>query len=1374
MAVGPTATYDFSPVLTAPVVRDIHRQYGRPQITLIPDTKTVSPFAPGISPQQVEDLKRWLVGDGTGKGRYRGQTAGEEYWESWKRAWDLWNNHYIEGRVSPVWIRGEYERIRKEMEVAREERRKRRPFSGFPAFRPHEKRICETIWSKDEPKISGKTFRKTGRSEIEPATATVAWPIPAHKIVNKRKGDVVDVYGEQPIPMEIVQRNRTIRKDRTIVNDWAQLISDRKNGTRATQADQTIKEPAETPDQVQSRLLSYNEVNTLRANGSRQTPDNEGENSNNIVQRPGMWLPVKEPSQTNDTKRLDKDDSVSVLTFQQVKTEVLERVYEWKEDAESSLDDDGDEAMAEADINMDASRTLQPLVSEEEPEIIIPLARTVVTPEGESGGFLPMRLLDRYPEPNDDEDVEWIDAIQNTLWRPRRVGEKTPRIEMDENFEDGSRETDLEYLGGVDCGRSPYPVLRPVTLYTEHGRPETKDAPQLYRKKKTWDGVTGTIFNTPTKPLERDESEDERTETMSALLGDVYRDYRQKYNTDIYPINIRRVKRVEPERQKTPLLDREEKILEFPWNKCPQDSKKLDPRDPWWITEEQEKLQNYPPRKFPPSWDGEQTHEDKLILPIEDEIWWEDYEDDNHGVFKYFVTNLHHESLIINGIEIKRGAIAGPLPPFARELTGNEYTDDAEWEEYKRAVPAVEPPAQVPYTVEQDPIFLESDDSGFSCGRSFVQPDYFASAKEELKWLRTKATPLKAAFAELEARPFIVPTGADFWPQCALGGQPQQEEALEITLQNREWIDWDVIKGVFFGRQKELIGKINAERNLRLMTKFSSEIKLGEKRRADADQEDPQPKRTRTDPAMKIIDLTTDSQTIIDQVRESHKVKGVKNFQSKVDAALRKETLVADRAIARKAKAAGVDKNAIADQYFKDLKKTQIEAMNRIVALDTRIGGSRLSLAAMPSQIDVDEIKIDWSKYTNQAPLPGCGAVQSRSEQERKTRDTVNKAADGSRLKKAERYKTNAADEKRADEEAKKKIQEERKKTEIELIAEMRNRTLIDAIKEREKQRIDQAQQAPLRPPPPLPSPTAAELAARAAAARAEAVRVLLAEPLPDPSFNVASIRADFNIDLSAAQDAFILQNEKWMKECEDIKDNLNSRIAADDNVRDILDFLTAAGYATRSAWIRAQIASPDRKSGCFGENWKAPPELPDAANEAPPGLIKRWPPPTDRFISVQIANNLAEARHAMRGGLQAALTARAELDAREEIDIVRERGYLTVDGYLHNLSTYAFTPDQMHEDLDDTAINRPPVPRPNATALETLRYETTVSIANAMQAEVTRKNEVRTAKRVAVAQKIYDANEFEVQAQALEQKRPAAVDITLVAPGRGGRSMDT
>ena len=116
----PPAFYDFSTFQHTPGVAAEIRKYGAHQIIDIPQTTIPSPLAPDLSPDTVAGLKQRLVGDGTLKEGFRGGSAGAEVWASWKRAWDLWNNHYIEGRVSPVWIREEYERLKKEMGDARE------------------------------------------------------------------------------------------------------------------------------------------------------------------------------------------------------------------------------------------------------------------------------------------------------------------------------------------------------------------------------------------------------------------------------------------------------------------------------------------------------------------------------------------------------------------------------------------------------------------------------------------------------------------------------------------------------------------------------------------------------------------------------------------------------------------------------------------------------------------------------------------------------------------------------------------------------------------------------------------------------------------------------------------------------------------------------------------------------------------------------------------------------------------------------------------------------------------------------------------------------------------------------------------------------
>lgn len=105
--------YDFKPFLSAPAVLERARETGGDIRPLhIPGSRIPSPLARHISPDHLIELKAFLVGSGPKTSSHAGN--GREIWLSWKRAWDLWNNHYIHGRVNPTWIKGEFERIRKQ------------------------------------------------------------------------------------------------------------------------------------------------------------------------------------------------------------------------------------------------------------------------------------------------------------------------------------------------------------------------------------------------------------------------------------------------------------------------------------------------------------------------------------------------------------------------------------------------------------------------------------------------------------------------------------------------------------------------------------------------------------------------------------------------------------------------------------------------------------------------------------------------------------------------------------------------------------------------------------------------------------------------------------------------------------------------------------------------------------------------------------------------------------------------------------------------------------------------------------------------------------------------------------------------------------
>jgi hypothetical protein len=111
--------YNFEPFLSAPAVVEARRSHDSIQIVHIPESTIPSPLASNIAPQTIQELWEFLLGPQKSK-------KGKEIWGSWKRAWDIWNNHYIEGRVDPVWVREEYEKLKKEYEEERKETTERK------------------------------------------------------------------------------------------------------------------------------------------------------------------------------------------------------------------------------------------------------------------------------------------------------------------------------------------------------------------------------------------------------------------------------------------------------------------------------------------------------------------------------------------------------------------------------------------------------------------------------------------------------------------------------------------------------------------------------------------------------------------------------------------------------------------------------------------------------------------------------------------------------------------------------------------------------------------------------------------------------------------------------------------------------------------------------------------------------------------------------------------------------------------------------------------------------------------------------------------------------------------------------------------------
>lgn len=186
-----------------------------------------------------------------------------------------------------------------------------------------------------------------------------------------------------------------------------------------------------------------------------------------------------------------------------------------------------------------------------------------------------------------------------------------------------------------------------------------------FKKKKVWDGVTSTLFNMPTTPLEADsETGDKRTTHIQAMYQDPLRDKPVGLNNGLFPLDIRRVFKVTGNSTPRPhdeICGAGEKLLRDPALYPEKEYRRMREDDAWWVTAAQKRARDAPPRQHPPR----QEAFSSALVPLDEELWQQEVQRDASQDAQYFVTNLHGGTLIINGMEIKKGDVAGPLPEFA-------------------------------------------------------------------------------------------------------------------------------------------------------------------------------------------------------------------------------------------------------------------------------------------------------------------------------------------------------------------------------------------------------------------------------------------------------------------------------------------------------------------------------------------------------------------------------------------------------------------------------------------------------------------------------------------------------------------------------------
>lgn len=163
--------------------------------------------------------------------------------------------------------------------------------------------------------------------------------------------------------------------------------------------------------------------------------------------------------------------------------------------------------------------------------------------------------------------------------------------------------------------------------------------------------MTGTIFNVPTTPLVK-KLEPDREKRMPQP---------ENHRDSIFPLDIRRVQAVMHEK-KISLNQRGEKEVELQGLDTLQTYREMREDDPWWVTPEQEKRRDLPPRRWPIA---KGHDEEDVLLPYDELDWYDHIDRDEKREYLYFATNLQGGTLLVNGAEVGKGEIVGPLPQFA-------------------------------------------------------------------------------------------------------------------------------------------------------------------------------------------------------------------------------------------------------------------------------------------------------------------------------------------------------------------------------------------------------------------------------------------------------------------------------------------------------------------------------------------------------------------------------------------------------------------------------------------------------------------------------------------------------------------------------------
>lgn len=553
--------WDFSPFLSSPAVIGRRDLEGSLQVVNIPDSVIPSPFAPNLTPSTLVKIKEHLLGTND----HPGPGNGKEVWESWKRAWDIWNNHYIERRVNPVYIAEEFQGLKKRFddEDQEEESKKRaalwksrrdnmRAQQGAHVHPPQAVNLFDagdgviqlqapgdgttdptpsagqgaSLGQRMSQRLSGQGAGAAGSNPGDSQLRPDGTPQTSGPYLVDSKGNVVagpdgrpglppranssatmPAAGSNPDPNPGYP-DLSSAVEAAGANDDGLGFPDIDTFRREWQSDliaQGLQVPATTgftndphdnldtldspeddaPDDDDDQDHSVRlPVQATRASAARYprrkvkfadmkgNSDNGQGSRNTSKQTSGQGSRPKRMPARDDYQsyaHIGGDGGADGGTGLQSGANDVVMSNTTDTDPRKEQPIGFGTGQRQPGMNFTSSTLLLNDDENDDDDAWHLRQRRIPDPgDGRSGGWVPMKNLPHFRFPEDpcleDDDPKqiewdelvWEDPIENSVWAPRRVGEKTLKIDIDND--DAEDDPELTAHGGIDCGKEPYPV----------------------------------------------------------------------------------------------------------------------------------------------------------------------------------------------------------------------------------------------------------------------------------------------------------------------------------------------------------------------------------------------------------------------------------------------------------------------------------------------------------------------------------------------------------------------------------------------------------------------------------------------------------------------------------------------------------------------------------------------------------------------------------------------------------------------------------------------------------------------------------------------------------------------------------------------------